>query len=298
MLLHWKPNLPASALHAADRLLRGQPVADENVRAALAPSAAQLLAEIRGLPGVSAERFLATLASLAAAFDNRRDWAEVALAKTIGPDQAISRVLPLMGRLADLEQALQNALPNLLEQLALRAQPLREQWEARGPGLLAGIGRRTEKGLIASEADVILVYPVSGGGGRAHGLYNTVRIEAVLADSDPNLPEIVRLGWLLAQLDLDLPDDRGHGFRERADFLGGLALLPPVLAAAEEVELARCDLPSLNAALLFWDCLGPTPASADAVAALADKVFVWWKTYQATRPRWSVALAALDRMLS
>ena len=82
---------------------------------------------------------------------------------------------------------------------------LREQWEARGPGLLRAVGLRTEESLVADEAQVIVVQPALGGGGQAHLSANAVRIEAVLANPHAELPEVVRLAWLLAQLQLDLP---------------------------------------------------------------------------------------------
>ena len=63
---------------------------------------------------------------------------------------------------------------------------------------------------------MILVQPVLGGAGAAHWLYNSVHIEAVLANPVAELPEVVRLGWLLAQLNFDLPMFVGDLLRESA----------------------------------------------------------------------------------
>src|SRR5690606_23019649 len=97
-----------------------------------------------------------------------------------------------------------------LEELELRSAPLREQWEARGGGLLATLARLTTAGLVPEMADVILVHPVLGGGGAAHWQYNSVQFEAVLANPLAELPEVLRLGWLLAQLNFDLPLYEDH----------------------------------------------------------------------------------------
>jgi len=44
-----------------------------------------------------------------------------------------------------------------------------------------------------------------GGAGAAQLRTNSVRLEAVLTHPDPQLPETLRLGWLLSQLNQDLP---------------------------------------------------------------------------------------------
>ena len=134
--------------------------------------------------------------------------------------------------------------PKLLDELELRAGPLREQWEGRGPGLLAGICRLTEPGILVERADVLVVYPVAGGGGTAHREHNAVSIEAVLANPLPQLPEVARLAWLIAQLNLDLPryTETLRGSRRVA----ALATIPPTLAAAADVELVQDDRATLG----------------------------------------------------
>ena len=153
---------------------------------------------------------------------------------------------------------------------------------------MAELATLTEDDLVVAAADVILVHPVQGGGGAAHWLYNSVRIEAVLANPLTELPEVVRLGWLLAQLNLDLPKFEGDLRRDRAAVIGPIAMIPPVLAAAAQVELARLDVPTLATALTAWRIDQVEPA------ALLD----WWEAYLASRASWTVALGALDRMLS
>ncbi len=110
--------------------------------------------------------------------------------------------------------------------------------------------------MVVESADVFLLQPVLGGGGRAYTLYNAVGIEAVLANPVPSLPEIARLGWLWTQLNLDLPTFQDQVGRDRLREIGPLATLPPLLAAAEEVELVRFNRETLAAALAAWHCAG------------------------------------------
>jgi len=157
--------------------------------------------------------------------------------------------------------------------------------------MLREIGRLADAQLLVERAEVLLVEPVMGGGGDSHLLYNSVRIEGVLANPDDRLPETLRLAWLLSILNLDLPMFSERIHRDRLDDVGPLAMLPVVLTAAETVELARCDAATLALAMTAWR------ASDAANPSAVDTVLNWWQTYTASRPSWAVALAALDEML-
>jgi hypothetical protein len=155
--------------------------------------------------------------------------------------------------------------------------------------LLIQFGRLTQCDLLVERADVLLVHPALGGGGAAHLAYNACRMEAVLANPHFQLPEVVRLAWLLAQLHNDLPLNQGNLSRDRVTTVGTLAAIPPVLMAAEEVELVRFDDATLRLALAAWHC---------GDVAIAATLANWWSVYQQDRPPWPIALAALDRMLA
>jgi hypothetical protein len=157
--------------------------------------------------------------------------------------------------------------------------------------VLAQVGRSTESGLIVEQADVLLVHPALGGAGKAHLPYNSVRIEAVLANPEQALPEVARLAWLISQLNLDLPIHHDHLPRERVAQLGACALIPAVLAAAETVELARFDAATMVLALTAWQ------APVTDAEAEAQTLIEWWNVYNESHLAWSIALAALDRML-
>jgi hypothetical protein len=108
----------------------------------------------------------------------------------------------------------------------------------------------------------------------------------------PQLPEVVRVGWLISQLNLELPRFQGDLQRERAIELGRWAMLPAALAAAEELELAKLDEANLRLAVKAWRI--PVPRSA----AFIHDLMSWWATYQADRPPWNVAITALDMLIA
>lgn len=286
----WRAKPLVSHLHAAEALTRGAPLADERLAAALAAAAAHLAAEISAA-NLPPERFWSHLIPQAANTDNRRQLVETAALKTAGRSPRLESIVASVGAaVAAVETAGQTALPNLTDELALRERPLREQWEARGPGLLQQLGYLTDDALLVDSCPVLLVHPARGGGGAAHLAYNSVRFEAVLANPHAELPEILRLGWLIAQLHLDLPLWSEAIHPVRLPHVARFAMLPAVLAAGEFVELSRLSVDSLRLAAQAWRL--QAPADIDAPALVHD----WWQTYQASRPPWRVALAALDQL--
>jgi hypothetical protein len=287
----WRVNQMTSALHAADAVAGGEALVDPRLAEALTEPAQQLAAEI-GAADVPAERFWRHLIPLSANLAGRRLLLDAALTKTIGRGARLEIVLPgLEGCLAAVDNANQAALPNLSEELALRERPLREQWEARGNGMMQRIGQLTDDGLIVPQCDVLLVHPALGGAGDAHLSYNSVRIEAVLANPSVDVPEVVRLAWLVAQLQLDLPKYSDTIHADRLPQVARFAMLPPALLAAEAVELLRFAPELIAAAIEAWRLVAPD--GVDAVTVVSQ----WWQTYSEARPPWNVALAALDQML-
>ncbi|MFI4875006.1 MAG: hypothetical protein ACIALR_06705 [Blastopirellula sp. JB062] len=101
----------------------------------------------------------------------------------------------------------------------------------------------------------------------------------------------MRLAWGLAQLNLDLPIYSEMVAPDRLPTVAGLAMLPPILAAGEHVELTRLDAATLQTACGAWRF--PQAPQLD-LPTTAEK---WWNTYQQSRPPWPVALQALDRMI-
>ena len=126
--------------------------------------------------------------------------------------------------------------PQLVDKLGVRGRPLQEQWETRGPGLLNNVAQRTAEGFVAHNGEVVLVNPLVGGHGRAHLANNRVTLEAVLANPHDALPETLRLGWLLTQLNVDVPMYSDPIPQFLLLRVASLACLSLALAGAESVE--------------------------------------------------------------
>jgi len=285
MQLRWKASFSASCLHAAACMSEGLPVANSTIAATLHPPTEALSRELHAC-GFAVQTTLPLLVALAADFENNRQLVEKVATRIQGAgtlsESAIAR---LAGCIADLEAAWLREQPGLVDELAVRGRPLREQWEARGPGLLRAIEKLTAENFIASSAEVVLVSPLVGGHGRAHLMNNRVTFEAVLTHPQPELPETLRLGWLLSQLNLDLPILSEPVPQHQLPRLASLATLPLVLAAAKTVDLAVLDEATLARAIEVWH-LPPLPAETP-----------WWRAYTTGEVRWPVAMTALDQML-
>jgi hypothetical protein len=305
MNLNWATSVSAGALHAARALSSGRTLVDRSLAAAIR-SPAEALAAAVATTGCPAEAVWQHLLPLAAAQSADRDSPRRQTSPLATPDrdaagrelaaQVLAQIEPqasppaidrLGQALARMEAAFVAAQPRVADELPLRQEPLRVQWEARGPGLLFGVRRRTSVDWLVPSATIVLLPPVLGGAGQAHPTYNVVTFEAVLANPIAQLPEVLRLGWLLAQLNPSLAADTltaPSGWRRAAP----VALLAVVLAAAEDVELAAADRPHFDLAAAEW--------LSDPSAA--ERVWRWWESHAALRPDWPAGLETLDRLLS
>jgi hypothetical protein len=286
--IRWIASLSSSSLHAADAIRRGWELVEPQLSTAIRPAAIDLADEIRS-SGLPQERLWGYLNALAHQIENNRELAATALRKTVGGTANETLTSRLTGRIAAIENAVQSAAPRLVDDLTHRTRPIREQWEAYGPGLLSCLGRDTDPQLIVENAEVVLVYPFLGGGGAAHLLNNSARLEAVLTNHVPELPEVLRLAWLLGQLHHDLPRFTEHVPADRVAELAQWAMIPATLAAAQQLELTAYSDATLRSAVSNW-------LRSDS-ATLPNTLALWWQTYVETRPSWSIALQALDRMM-
>jgi hypothetical protein len=300
-LLRWVPSVTASAFHAVSALLEGRSLADPVLQEALAEPAANLKRLLRHAPWPADESSAALIDAATNEPGSVLAFGPAAIAlkpllrrrpldAAAWPDRESSGIKAELSEIhaacvAALD-AFDIAVPRAANELELRAGPLREQWEARGPGLLRSAGKLTEPELIVSNADVILLYPVLGGGGMMDA-FGIIAIEAVLTNPVPDLPEVVRLGWLLLQLGAFQRTYPAIDSHESLAKVLPLALLAAVLAAAEDVELVRSADAALPLAIDAWR-LGPTDP-----AVISD----WWQRYRIERPAWETALEELDRRL-
>ncbi|WDI39769.1 hypothetical protein [Bremerella sp. P1] len=290
--LRWQENTWTSCLHAA-QILAGNPPSgvSEDIVNTVAPAARRLVSELKTAQ-VAPKLFWRHALPLSAQLDGRVELAKAVLRKTLGLEASESGyATSIGGALSDLANAYAAAVPKAAEELSLRRRPLREAWEARGPGLLHFLQRVLPEEFLPETADVILVLPISGGRGTAHLAYNSVRLEGMLYDPNPQLPEVARLGWLISQLNLDLPKYSEEIDPDRIGMIARLATLPGILYAAEEVELVRPATVTLADAFKLWQ------VAHAGHEALAEIVGQWWQTQETRQAPWRIALMALDRML-
>ncbi|QDU77600.1 hypothetical protein Pan97_46720 [Bremerella volcania] len=290
--LRWQENTWTSCLHAAQILAGNAPASlSEDLVNAVAPSAKRLVSELQTAQVVP-KLFWRHALPLSAQLDGKVELAKAVLRKTHGLEASESGyATSIGGALSDLSNAYSSVLPKAAEELSLRRRPLREAWEARGPGLLYFLMRVLPEEFLPETADVILVLPISGGRGTAHLAYNSVRLEGMLYDPHPQLPEVARLGWLISQLNLDLPKYSEEIDPDRIGMIARLATLPGILYAAEEVELVKPGSVSLADAMKLWQ------VTHIGHEALAEIVQQWWQTQETRQAPWRIALMALDRMI-
>jgi hypothetical protein len=289
--VRWRVSQSASCFHAAEAICRQRRTIVDHLDAALREGAEQLHRQAVEA-GVPEDDFWDHLVPLAAEIESNRELIDVALRKAAGLGRYSELLVNALAcRVAQIEAAGQRAVPDLVEQLSQASEPLRQQWERCGLGLLNRVALLTDERMIVGQMTVDLVYPALGGGGVAHLRYNTARIEALECDPDPMLPEVVRLAWLVAQLNMDLPVFTESVPRRRLGLIAQLAVLPVVLKAAEELELVASGSSSSSRAIELWGL------ERGDRAELTDVLASWWESYLEMRPAWAVALAALDQMI-
>ena len=295
MRLNWIPNASVSALHSAEMCAKfPSQVTDANLQSRLTDfvlSIEQLLQP--KLPDTRSfwHRLIATAADIGPNFE----LAQTTLLKC-GVFANVSMANTLAGHITDIEAAFNQLFPKHDEQVQLRIRPLQEQWLGYGQGLMAHLGRLTDKALVPDEVKAIPVQPVVGGYGWAHIETNMVRIEAMLTNPMIEIPEVVRLAWLTSQVQLELPRFSELLGATQLHKVAPFAMLPPLLAAAQVVELSACTEENVALAIENWHI--PAPAGWDVHERLVPTLLDWWETYLTTRPEWHIAMQALGKMLA
>ena len=266
--LSWVPAELGSCMHAMYRMHRQLPLIARELEPALSPCLLQL-GTAADAAGFALNDLWPTLLPVACSHEETSVVARTVLRELrhSRSDHTFENALEIV--LRDSIAAMRVACPSMAE-LSRRERPLREQWEARGPGLMDHLWAATGGRADAVAATVHLVQPVSGGDGMAHPDYGSIHIEALLTNAPNQPPEAIRIGWLLAQLwcRSDTPAWT-TAVEMRLD--PALTLVPVVIWAAEQVELARFDAPTVEQALVAWR-LGDKPR------ATASRLVEWWNT--------------------
>lgn len=240
--LTWRPSAATSLMRTVAALAAGRSLLHTAAERAWRERATRLAQQLADLPVGSHVAWQRLLTQ--AAHESRA--AQLA-AGTVGPESFPGREERVEGLAYELESILASGaelFPKLESELELRIRPLRDQWESCGPGLFREACRRLQITAPILQATVFPVYPVLGGGGGLQGDGSGVWIEAVLTNPYPQLPEFVRLAWLLVRL-------------VTHDQYAPAEAIPSVLIAAEEVEAASSDPLTLKLAHQAW--LDPPP---------------------------------------
>jgi hypothetical protein len=255
MQLHWTPSPVVSALYACWLLERQQSVHDPHLRT--------------------------QLGEIPAAIARQLAWPELLSRVAEDWPAAEADADSLTESVTEAHRAYLQLYPDLQQQLVWRTGPLREQWEARGPGLMRRISHLSNASLPSDIVpEVLLVQPTVGGAGCLLVDDRRLLFEAMLANPLPELPEVLRLAWLLCQL---LTRHRSP----IAPPVASLAWIPAVLEAGQEVELCRCDEASLQSAIRHW----PAPAPLHPGVRPGGDWLQRWQRYRqqsssATWPEW------------
>jgi hypothetical protein len=295
--LNWRIDHDAAILYAVDMMRRGMPLGDGQWTKALAGPGNEML-RLLGAAPLTGEQIRQHLVPLAIRAEGHRHWADTFFRKTIGGQLGELHAPHVAAEMAELTSVTNALWDARHESMATAVETIRGRCLPYLGTLAEAIGNLTEPGLITNRAEVIAVPALSvdadtrpRGGGTAYPLYNALSFELVDPDPDPELPETLRLAWLIAQLNTDLPIYSENLPRDARPLIGALAMLPPTLAAGEELELCRFDPERIGGILRRWDVVGPD--APDLSGTLID----WWSTYRESRPPMSIALGALLKML-
>lgn len=157
-------------------------------------------------------------------------------------------------------------------QLPARVRPLRELWQARGPGFERQLAKHLAPRSVSvgssntRSGPIAAVYPLTGGFGRVLPDTHGILLEASLTDFDDRAPEIVRLAWLitLQRIEQLARTDAAHPGASLSADRRPLAALLISLALASDLEWLPVTLHTFERTLANWIGLKPDEAKRKA----------------------------------
>ncbi|TWU63086.1 hypothetical protein [Crateriforma conspicua] len=151
--------------------------------------------------------------------------------------------------------AFDRRFPKLNQQLELRGRPLREAWESYGPGLLNQISKKIWQGQPPDDwwpakVNGYWVQPMRGGDG---GVAPDGRfwIEAMLTDAHRELPEVLRIAYLVTLIAVD-EHIRQRSGEQWFTLPWPEAVVVVVLDAAAELDLVDDPESRIHLAVRHW----------------------------------------------
>jgi len=287
--LDWKVDAALSGVHAACVVATGARCTD--------PQTEQLLSgpttDINGrlvLASIDVIKFWNSYAEREIAGDHRELAVAGALIEAGCSELQLEQTATFVRhRLSDARLAFAQRHPKLEQQLPLRMKPLRERWETVGPGLLREVERQVWQNSPPADwwppsIDVFALQPILGGAGGFDSDYDQIWIEAVLTDPNPQIPEVLRVVWLITSLAIEthIRSRTGQRVLSRA---WKLVSVPLVLSAAAQLEFFPAQKLPIGLALQTWS------AGDEHVVA---KLQQWWQRYDGSDTPLPVALRQLD----
>lgn len=260
---------------------------------------------------------------------------EVALLRAGHSQLQSDQTAAAIDRSLDHCRRLMNAdAPRWAEQLRLRYAPLKQSYEAYGPGMLRSIGNQIWSGTPPKDwwpkrVTVHAVQPLRGGAAGRSGFQSSVWIEAVLTDISPQVPEWLRLTYQLTLLAIDT-QTRTHASgglsgsstsgagggkysskgKSPSELPWSLGIIPLILHQAGAAGVLPAErLPISEALELWWlpeenasshwlrNLMRDVPGSG-ASSILAETLANWWRESGSQAAAFPIALKELNANLT
>ena len=292
MKLHWRSDPELSAARAAYVVATGMPCTDKKTEQTLLATVNEINHRLITV-SIDNGRFWTSYIDRCVAGDDRETAVAISLIRSGCNEMQVEQVAKgVSSRLNDARQLFFQRFPKLDEQLPLRVRPLRQRWETLGPGLIRGIERQVWQNSPPSDwwpasVTISAVQPLTGGGGGFDPDADSIWIEAMLTDSDPTIPEVLRVVWLVTSLAIET-HIRSRTGQRMISKAWSLVSVPLVLSAAAHLEMfPAADLP-IGRAVHMWH-----GASTETIKVLES----WWQQFAGTDTPLPIALRQLEDSL-
>jgi hypothetical protein len=287
--VQWKIASELVAIYAG-AVLRMQPWADTKLIVALGQPLEEIESRL-SQSDLDRDAFWFSLLQSSSAKKPPRDLATPALLAAGCSELVVDQLAKATsGGLVELRLALQQAMPKLADQLPLRARPLIEQWETRGAGLLRSLAKLTHADLLPKRIDVAWMHPLLGGHGIALPQPGVVLMEAMLVNPIEELPELLRLIWLIGLAGWIGPNANRFVSPARWPRIASAALLRATMEAGRDLQVIDDPVRATSIAAHTWR-LNQWQSSDEPI------VHDWWNQYQQGQTPLPIAIKALDKML-
>ncbi len=291
--IRWRGDTQLSAIHAAYVVATDAVCSDRKTQQALVAPATEINNRLLSASVDVASFWRRLFAEYA--FDSASDRAvEIALISAGGSELQLEQTAAaISNRLGECRLAFHSRFPKLADQLELRLVPLKQRWDEVGSELLSAIADqiwedRPPADWWPARVTGVAVQPMRGGDGDYDSDAVKFWIEALLSDADPDVPEVLRVAWLLTQLALQIQ------MREKSsETVSGmpwtLGSVPIVLSASIDAGIIPGGNDrQIEATLQLWR-LGDW--------STARTLHTWWQQWQKNKSPMPVAVKALDKML-